>query len=369
MILAPVTHLLFLFFAFSTILQAMDSIEDSIEQPKQLQLSITSEQYDTFQKLRVKYYNNSLSEITPPEKFPLFRFTHKKHNYELFVLGTRHDLPFESLPNWFSNFIKNKVEEVCIECDFLNAFLNSKKQQTYDSLDTKTSEAVSSFLDAFLKIFSKTTSDLSIQETYALVMGYDAVIGMDATIEALSLNLGKPVVLLDKQINIAEKSLELHKLSIERYIEFLEDHLLTLSTEEEILNTQERLKKQQNFLKMTDEKLMISYIKAIVPHLQEGQKVTNSDLESWSEMASLCLESGYLETLMKEKQYKDMQTDERNKFWTDYLNLNPKSGRLVCGGVAHLPGIFKNLNESGWELDQSFDKNLTANDNKGAFLQ
>lgn len=358
-------RLFFLFCTLNTILYACDSEQNSAESllsSRHLQLSWTEEQYNTFQKVRTKYYNDALSEISPPEKFPLFKLIHKEKGHELFVLGTYHNLPFESLPNWFSNFLATKIKEVCIECNFLTCAIDGKSQPTtFEPLDPRILELISPLLDPFLKIFSKTTSDLSIGEIYSLAMGYDAVIGMDAAIEALALHLGKPVVLLDKAYNnLVETNIKLHRLSIADSIEYLQLRIHSLSNENEnenrnlsIQTEEENLRKRQSLLKMTDREFMISYIEEMIPRLKEGEttKIISSSLKSWSEEARSCLAPQYLETLMQNKEHSNKEAEERNKYWTDYLHLNPKSGRLVCGGIAHLPGIFKNLKNLGWELN------------------
>lgn len=113
-------------------------------------------------------------------------------------------------------------------------------------------------------------------------MVYDAVIGMDATIEVLALHLRKPMVLLDKPSNnMAEINLKLHRLSIKKSITELKRDIISLRKENkllEMLDRQHILRQQQSLLNMTDIKLMISYIKEMTQLPMMASKIGNQHI-------------------------------------------------------------------------------------------
>lgn len=176
------------------------------------------------------------------------------------MVGTYHDLPFECLPKWFQSFIETQIDEVFIESKFSTSLLKMGNHSDISKyLPLTLQNEISSFLSPILNIYSKKVENLNLGELYSIIMLFDGLIGMDATIELLSLKLNKPLYMLDKEEDLVLYNLWLHKEMLKQ--EYLSTDILS-----------ERKAYLASLLESSDEQLMITYIKEEYAFLQSTLK-------------------------------------------------------------------------------------------------
>ncbi len=174
---------------------------------------LTDEQYKQFEDAKIFYYKGFLKDAPTTQVIPFFELTNPVTKQRILMLGTYHGLPFECLPKWFLNFLEKEIDEVYLEsrfCTCLTAFRKNSASVLRHITPTLEKD-ISNFLTPFLSIFSKKVESLSLGELYSTILGFDAFLGIDATIELTSLKLKKPLFMLDKEVDIINNIIFLHK--------------------------------------------------------------------------------------------------------------------------------------------------------------
>lgn len=307
---------------------------------RQLKYLIDEEEYYKFQEAKNIYYANFGEAILPikSDEIPLFEVIHPEKNGGGFLcLGTRHDLPYEIMPSWIRTLIERDIDEIYLESEFVT-FIRSmpKSALSAHSLTKICLERVSSILNPLLRLFSKSVSDLSLQNIFDIIMGFDAYFGMDSTISMLSLKLNKPLFLLDQQMNITATNLYLLK---------------------------EQMKSEgKEIPEGEDETIMCSYVERECDYLEEiylnstniqiNEKNLKSSIENWLEDRTNYLKKEYLANLRRDIEYKNAGVETRNMRWLNLILSNTRvtSRKLVCVGAGHLPDLFARFKEQGFEV-------------------
>lgn len=296
--------------------------------------SLTKEQYEKFDQARKHYYKELLGDLSAPQEIPFFEITHPISRQKIFMLGTFHDLPFESLPTWFYSFIETQVNEIYLESEWVTRLaLMGKNSNGLASIDLTLGKENFTFLTPLLNIFSQTEVPLRLEEFYIITMGFDCFLGMDATIELLSLKMNKPLFMLDNKIDLLSSNLGLHRKMLEQRLDATTDI--------------EKKTHLESLLKGSDEHLMLTYIKEELPalsHHYSNKAVFGQNLNEWSREPNV--DSNNLDN----ENFTDAEVLERNARWIELLNSTSPSRKLVAVGAGHLLDLFERFKKLGYEI-------------------
>lgn len=317
--------------------------------------ALSAEQYDQFETARRLYFKEEcLSQIPTSEDMPLFELVHES-GQRLIFLGTHHNVPFEVLPEWFSTFLKNDIDEVFMESEFIHYISQMGHKSIDDSNSTPECAAqIAPILDPILNIFSKKISDLPLSDLFCLIMAFDNFVGMDATLSMRALQAEKSVFFLDKPMDVAQENLRIYRARL--------NYIINNDTNLNSHKNEYRVK-----LDMGDADLMIDYIPGEITYLMNTfsnldafiEETVNSahewfkDHSIWDDYLSK-KQNGTMDLYDPEREFDIIyKVEERNTRWFNLIQMCKLNTRkLICVGVGHLPDLFERFQKAGYVIQK-----------------
>ncbi|MBN9343438.1 MAG: hypothetical protein BGO76_02975 [Caedibacter sp. 38-128] len=301
-------------------------------------LCLTDKQYQQFENAKNFYYKELLPDLPISQEIPFFELFHPISKQKIFMLGTYHDLPFECLPKWFQPFVETQMDEVYLESEWATMLANlGKSTDISEHIDPALQEELSNFSTPILSVFSKQVGNLNLEELHLIIRNLDALFGMDATIEILSLKNKIPLFMLDRRMDKVKSTLFFYKESLKYDL-----HSAV---------TPEKKAHIESLLESSNEKLMITCIKEDLRNLRETYsdkaELTQSVKELLIEWSKEPVAYKGLEEIVD---FTNAQVLERNERWVKLLNSTSPSKKLVAVGAGHLLDLFERFRALGYEI-------------------
>jgi hypothetical protein len=294
-----------------------------------LNANITKEQLLLFKEAKREFYKGTLEQVNPcGDQFVFYELIDPNTQSSSFFLGSNHNLPYELLPNWLTQFVEKEIDEVFLESEFATFCPKLFEKNSQDQF-TKT---VHSLLDPILRVFGFTASQITQESVFNLLMGYDALLGTDSTLSLLALRMKKPVFLLDPPMESTKNNLTFYRKSL-------------------------MVQGLTHLLEMPDTFIMTHYIDIESNYLCEKSSSTQTlktdleeDLKGWLEDINRTEDPSFLEGLKAEAEYNLTCVETRNTQWFASLVSLAPSRKLICVGAGHLPDLFQKYKEAGFIL-------------------